>query len=77
MNNVIILEVGQDLSTGQVFDLNKISKHVTRNKLGWIGFHHCFKEVPENASPSWGNVWYRSDESGKIILWKSNYDSSG
>lgn len=34
------------------------------------------KEVDENARPRIGNVWFKPGESGKLELWKSNYDSS-
>ncbi len=77
MGKVIVLEVCQFTSTGQVFDLNKIGPNVKRSNLGWVGFHTILREVFENSSPMIGYVWYRSDESGKMILWKSNYDSSG
>ena len=73
---VIILEVDQFTSTGGVFDLNKIAASAMRGRLGRIG-SSSIRGVGEKDLPGWGQVWYRSDESGKFVLWKDNCDSSG
>ncbi|MBI3633424.1 MAG: hypothetical protein HY226_03980 [Candidatus Vogelbacteria bacterium] len=77
---VTVLEVDQFTSTGQIFDMNKIAVSAIRSRVGRFNrIYHVaiLSDVDESDGPSIGNVWYRSDESGKMILWKSNYDSSG
>jgi hypothetical protein len=34
------------------------------------------REVLENASPDIGDVWFRPDDTGKLVFYRANYDSS-
>ena len=77
MEKVIVLEVDQFTSTGQVFDPNKLSAYARSRIAKGCRDDLRLLEVNEDSQPPWAHVWYRSDESGKLVLWKSNYDSSG
>jgi hypothetical protein len=41
-----------------------------------FGGHFERKTVDREASPSIGHVWFCKNASGKLMVWKTNYDSS-
>jgi len=80
-----VLETDQWTSTGNVHDFtldnfNLQDVHGGDSEAAKVifGGRGIIKEVEENACPSIGNVWFRPNpETGKLELWKHNYDTSG
>jgi hypothetical protein len=82
-----ILELDQWSSCTDELKELSLSHFETENwgdVIGSVKFHliqslfgHCkIREVDETALPSKGLCWFKNDETGKLKLWRSNYDSS-
>ncbi len=79
-----VLEVDQWTSTGNVtdftmddFELENVHGGDSEAIRKIFGGSSRVIEVSENASPSIGNVWFRTDpNTGKLVYYKANYDSS-
>lgn len=87
---VTVLEVDQWTSTGNITDIpwkswvnnpGKCFKSLHGGDSEAIkiiyGGNYRIKKVPNNSSPSIGNVWFIEGEEGFPKKWKANYDSSG
>lgn len=84
MAKIKVLEVDQWTSTGNVtkftfadFDLGQVTGKDSQaiRELGLASAR--ILEVEESDEPGMGDVWFREGQSGKLELWKANYDSSG
>lgn len=84
MAKVKVLEVDQWTSTGNVtnftfadFDPKKVAgkDSETIREMGLASARII--EVEESDNPRVGDVWFKEGPSGKLELWKANYDSSG
>jgi len=79
-----VLEVDQWTSTGNVtdftmdeFELANVHGGDSEAAQAIFGGSAKVREVSENASPYIGNVWFKTDpQTGKLVHYKSNYDSS-
>ena len=83
-NTVRVVETDQWTSTGNVtdfsmedFDLAAVQGGDSEAAKAIFGGRGHVIEVAEDAQPSIGNVWFRPDpETGKLKIWRANYDSS-
>lgn len=81
--SIKVLEVDQWTSTGNITDFSfddyersKVSGGDSDAALKLFGGTSRVKYVSETDRPSVGNVWFNEGPTGKLVLYKANYDSS-
>jgi len=74
---VEIIKMDQFTESARSKEIAELKMADCNNEDGIFGGRAFKAKVSRRCSPPWGNVWYIEDhDTGKLVKWRANYDSS-